>query len=173
MDDDATAGELPLLETVAEAAGLAAAEEPDALGWLPEEAHPATAAAQISAPAPKSNRPDPESPDRESLILDSPFLEYPVLGLLALANLVPANTAVPFGRAAPHAPSGHYDDNAARVVGSGCPTAGRSATGLPGDGTVGYRAAGDWAPGDSAVGEVSNGMVWVTGAVTHLWWMAS
>jgi len=52
--------------TVAVAGGVA--------GWLLDDAHPPTAAPQISAATAKASRPDPESPG-----LESPFLEYPAL----------------------------------------------------------------------------------------------
>jgi hypothetical protein len=55
-DGATTAGVLLLL--AAGALGLAAGVEPDAAGWLlPDDAHPATAAVQISAAAVKASRP--------------------------------------------------------------------------------------------------------------------
>jgi hypothetical protein len=54
-DGATTAGVLLLL--AAGALGLAAGVEPDAAGWLlPDEAHPATAAVQISAAAVRVSR---------------------------------------------------------------------------------------------------------------------
>lgn len=54
-----TAGDLPPLEEGTGVVGLAAAEvvDPDPLGWLLlEDAHPATAAAQVSAAAATASR---------------------------------------------------------------------------------------------------------------------
>jgi len=49
------AGVLPLLDA---ALGLAVAVEPDAPGWLlPDDAHPARAAAQVRAAAARAGRP--------------------------------------------------------------------------------------------------------------------
>jgi hypothetical protein len=54
----ATAGVLLLPGVVPWAVGLAAALEPDAPGWLlPDDAHPATAAAQVSAAIVTASRP--------------------------------------------------------------------------------------------------------------------
>jgi hypothetical protein len=54
-DGATTAGVLLLL--AAGALGLAAGVEPDAAGWLlPDDAHPATAAVQISATALRASR---------------------------------------------------------------------------------------------------------------------
>ena len=53
---------------------------------------------------------------------------------------------MPFMCVAPHAPLSHYDDNVGTLVSPGL-----LAT--------------------AAVGEVTSGLVWVTGAVTHLRWM--
>jgi hypothetical protein len=58
----ATAGVLLLPGVVPWAAGLAAAVEPDAPGWLlPDDAHPATAAAQASAAAREGEPPGPQN----------------------------------------------------------------------------------------------------------------
>jgi hypothetical protein len=47
-----------LLLVAVGALGLAAGVEPDAAGWLlPDDAHPATAAVQISAAAVRASRP--------------------------------------------------------------------------------------------------------------------
>jgi hypothetical protein len=50
---------LPLLDAVAAAVGLATAVEAEAPGWLllPDDAHPATAAAQISVTTVRAGRP--------------------------------------------------------------------------------------------------------------------
>ena len=131
MDGDATAGVLPPLDADPEApgaVGLAADVELPEPDGLADDAHPARAAAPMSAAAATASRPDPENPG-----LESPFPEYP-----ALESLARGDTAVPFMRAAPHAPFSQYDGNA------GTPVAPRR-----------Y--------------EAGSGLVWVTGAVTHLW----
>ena len=58
-EDGATTAGVLLLDAVAGAAGLDAAVEPDAPGWLllPDDAHPATAAAQVSAAIVRASRP--------------------------------------------------------------------------------------------------------------------
>ena len=57
-EDGATTAGVLLLLVAAGALGLAAGVEPDAAGWLlPDEAHPATAAVQISAAAVRASRP--------------------------------------------------------------------------------------------------------------------
>ena len=105
------------------AVGLAAADvEPGDDGWLPEEAHPAAAATQMSAAAAKASRPGLETPalerpDSEKPTLESPFPEYPGRGDPAaedpaLGTPAPGNTAVPFMCAAPRAPLAKYDGNA-------------------------------------------------------------
>jgi hypothetical protein len=55
----ATAGVLLLPGVVPWAVGLAAAVDPDVPGWLllPDDAHPATAAAQVSATIVSASRP--------------------------------------------------------------------------------------------------------------------
>ena len=56
-EDGATTAGVSLL-LAAGALGLAAGVEPDAAGWLlPDDAHPATAAVQISAAAVRASRP--------------------------------------------------------------------------------------------------------------------
>ena len=65
VEDGAARPGVLLLLADAEAVGLAVAVvDPGALGWLllPEDAHPATVAAQSSAPAAKTSRADPERP---------------------------------------------------------------------------------------------------------------
>jgi hypothetical protein len=58
-EDEVTAGVLLLPGVVTWAVGLAAAVEPDAPGWLllPDDAHPATTAAQVSAAIVRASRP--------------------------------------------------------------------------------------------------------------------
>ena len=57
-EDGATTAGVLLLLAAAGALGLAAGVEPDAAGWLlPDEAHPATVAVQISAAAVRASRP--------------------------------------------------------------------------------------------------------------------
>jgi len=86
---------VPLLEAAVEAVGLGAADvEPGDDGWRPDEAHPAAAAAQMSAAAARASRPD-------------------------LGTPAPRNTVVPFMCATPRAPPGKYDGNAPTLVGPG------------------------------------------------------
>jgi hypothetical protein len=89
-----------------------------AAGWLLDDAQPAASATQASAAAAKANRPAPESPASESPAPESPVPEYPVPGKLVLENPARENTAVPFMRAAPHAPLSNYDDKAGTPVGA-------------------------------------------------------
>jgi hypothetical protein len=95
VDGDATPAVVPLLDGEPEAVGLAA-DELDEPGWLPDDAHPASAAGQMSAAAATASRPDRESPDRESPGPESPGPESPFLEYPALVSLARGNTAVPF-----------------------------------------------------------------------------
>jgi hypothetical protein len=56
LDGGAAAGELPPPEAEAGAVGLAGAVDPGGPGWLPDDAHPAAAAAQISTPATRAGQ---------------------------------------------------------------------------------------------------------------------
>ena len=71
-------------------------------------------------------------------------------------NTALGNTGVPFVNAAPCAPSSNYDDRAGPLVG---------ATPKVGDGgAMAVHVCGASFPAD-----VGNAVVWVAGAVTHLW----
>ncbi len=171
VDGDAPAGVVPLLDGDPEAVGLPADVELDEPDWLPDDAHPATAAAQVSAAAATASRPDPESPG-----LESPYLEYP-----ALESLAPGSTAGPFvSRGASLRRSAILTSSAALKGGDssrdlrsrcrfavhrpGIPEASPRSHGRPCRGSVPM-----WCRCPGAVYEVSSGLVWVTGAVTHFW----